>query len=183
MGGDERLLSRLDFDQSFGTAINRFCCQAVIGHPLTLCGKGHQKRGFLPLRDSIQCLTLGLENPPEKGEYRVFNQLEEVYGIADLAMKVQRVASDLGIAVEIDCIENPRVELQEHYYKPDHRRLLDLGYRPTHDMEGELRIMLADLLKYRQRIEAARGVLVPDICWDGTRRRLRSLEAPVGSAS
>ena len=71
MGDDERLQTRLDFDQAFGTVINRFCCQVVIGHPLTPFGKGHQKRGFLPLRDSMQCLTLALENPPSEGEYRV----------------------------------------------------------------------------------------------------------------
>src|SRR5204863_8822583 len=74
MGDDERLLTRLDFDQSFGTAINRFCCQTAIGEPMTPFGRGNQKRGFLPLRDSVQCLTLAFENPPPAGEYRVFNQ-------------------------------------------------------------------------------------------------------------
>ena len=81
MGDDPRLRTRLDFDQAFGTAINRFSCQAVIEHPLTPYGDGGQVRGFLPLRDSMQCLTLGLENPPEPGEYRVFNQFEETYSI------------------------------------------------------------------------------------------------------
>ncbi|MBI3778410.1 MAG: NAD-dependent epimerase/dehydratase family protein, partial [Gammaproteobacteria bacterium] len=89
---DERLLSRLDFDQAFGTAVNRFCCQAVIGHPLTPFGKGGQKRGFLPLRDSMQCLTLALEKPARAGEYRVFNQFQEVYNVTDLALKVQKAA-------------------------------------------------------------------------------------------
>ena len=64
MGADPRLRSRLDFDQCFGTAINRFCCQAVIGHPLTLFGRGKQRRGFLPLADSMACLRLAVENPP-----------------------------------------------------------------------------------------------------------------------
>ena len=82
---DPRLRTRLDFDQAFGTAINRFSCQAVIEHPLTPYGAGGQVRGFLPLRDSMQCLTLGLENPPEPGEYRVFNQFEETYSIRALA--------------------------------------------------------------------------------------------------
>ena len=93
MGNDERLLTRFDFDQCFGTAINRFCAQAVIGHPLTPYGKGHQKRGFLPLRDSMQCLTIAIENPPKKGEYRVFNQFEEVYDLYELAIKVQKVGN------------------------------------------------------------------------------------------
>ncbi len=170
-GDDERLLTRLDFDQSFGTAINRFCCQAVIDEPMTLFGKGHQRRGFLPLRDSMQCLTLAIENPPAAGEYRVFNQFEETYDITELALKVQKVSQELGLKAAIRNIENPRMELEDHYYKPDHQHLLDLGYEPTTDMEAELRIMLKDLIKYRDRIEAEKHVLIPDIRWDGTRRK------------
>lgn len=90
-------------------------------------------------------------------------------------MKVQEVAGEIGIEAEVHNIENPRMELEEHYYKPDHRHLLDLGYQPTHDMEAELRIMLADLQRYRSRIEAVKEVLIPDIRWDGSRRRSRYL--------
>lgn len=176
MGEDERLLTRLDFDQAFGTAVNRFCCQAVIGHPLTPFGKGHQKRGFLPLRDSMQCLTLALENPPAKGEYRVFNQFQEVYDVTELALKVQKVAGELGLEVEIRNLENPRKEMEEHYYNPDHQHLLDLGYQPTHDVEAEMRLMIQDLMKYRERIEAKREVLIPDVRWDGRREKVRFLE-------
>jgi UDP-sulfoquinovose synthase len=171
MGDDERLFTRLDFDQSFGTAVNRFCCQAVIGHPLTPFGKGHQKRGFLPLRDSMQCMTLALENPPEAGEYRVFNQFEEIYDVTELAEKVARVGKPLGLEVEVRNLENPRKEMEEHHYNPDHQHLLDLGYQPTHDVEAEMRIMLQDLMKYRDRIEARQELLIPDIRWDGTRRK------------
>ncbi|MBI2953579.1 MAG: NAD-dependent epimerase/dehydratase family protein [Chloroflexi bacterium] len=177
MGDDERLLTRLDFDQAFGTAINRFCCQAVIGHPLTPFGKGHQKRGFLPLRDSMQCLTLALQNPPKAGEYRVFNQFEEVYDITELALKVQKVAGGLGLDVTIRNLENPRKELEEHFYAVDHQHLLDLGYQPTHDVEAEMRIMIQDLSKHRERIEAKREVLIPDVRWDGTREKVRFLDA------
>ncbi len=177
MGDDERLLTRLDFDQAFGTAINRFACQAVIGEPLTPYGKGKQKRGFLPLRDSMQCLTLAIENPPEPGEYRVFNQFEETYTIYELAEKVKKVANELGLDTEIIPLENPRKEAEEHYYNPDHQHLLDLGYQPTHDMEAELRIMLTDLMRYRDRIEAVKDVLIPDIRWDGQRRKSRYLQA------
>jgi len=175
MGDDERLLTRLDFDQAFGTAVNRYCCQAIIGHPLTPFGKGHQKRGFLPLRDSMQCLTLALENPPKAGEYRVFNQFEEVYDVTELALKVQKVAATLGLEVEVRNLENPRQEMEEHYYNPDHQHLFDLGYKPTHDVEAEMRIMLQDLLKYRDRIEAKREVLIPDVRWDGRREKVRFL--------
>lgn len=175
MGSDERLLTRLDFDESFGTAINRFCCQAVIGHPLTPFGRGHQKRGFLPLRDSMQCLTLALENPPQAGEYRVLNQFEEVYDLTELAEKVRRVAGQIGLRVEIHNLENPRQEMEEHYYKPDHQNLRDLGYKPTHDVEAEMKIMLTDLMKYRERIEGKKEVLIPKIRWDGTRHKVAYL--------
>ena len=176
MGDDERLLTRLDFDQAFGTAVNRFCCQAVIGHPLTLYGKGHQRRGFLPLRDSMQCLTLALENPPDAGEYRVFNQFEEVYDVTELALKVQKVANELNLESALQNLENPRVELEDHHYNPDHQHLLDLGYQPSHDVEAEIRIMLGDLTRYRHRIEAKKEVLIPDIRWRGKHEKSQSLE-------
>lgn len=175
---DERLWSRLDFDQAFGTAINRFCCQAVVGHPITLFGKGHQKRGFLPLRDSMQCLAIALENPPRPGEYRVFNQFEEVYDLTELALKVQRVAHKLGMRVQVQHYENPRKELDEHYYKPDRQNLLDLNYVPTHNVEAEIEIMLHDLIPCRDRIAAFRNVLIPDLHWNGHKGRVRSLEMP-----
>ncbi len=181
MGDDEKLLTRVDFDQAFGTAVNRFCCQAVIGHPLTPYGKGQQRRGFLPLRDSMQCLTLALENPPRKGEYRVFNQFEEVYGITELAVKVKRVAATLGLNVEVRNMENPRDEMEEHYYRPDHQNLFDLGYKPTHDVEAEMGIMLGDLIKHRTRIEAKREALIPDVHWNGRRGKVHFLHPPVPS--
>jgi UDP-sulfoquinovose synthase len=176
---DARLLTRLDFDQAFGTAINRFCCQAVIGHPLTPFGKGHQRRGFLPLRDSMQCLTLALENPPLAGEYRVFNQFEEVYDLTELAVKVKRVAEGIGLPVTVRNLENPRDELEEHYYKPDRQHLRDLGYEPTRDIEKEICIMLEDLLRYRDRIEAKRDVLIPDVRWDGRREKVPFIDVAV----
>jgi UDP-sulfoquinovose synthase len=176
MGDDERFLTRLDFDEAFGTAINRFSCQAVIGHPLTPFGKGHQKRGFLPLQDSMQCLTLALENPPKSGEYRVFNQFEEVYDVTELALKVQSVAGELGLDVEVHNLENPRKEQEEHYYRPDHQHLFDLGYVPTRDIDDEIKTMLRDLITYSERIELKRDALVPKIRWSGQRERVPFIE-------
>lgn len=171
MGDDPRLRSRLDFDQCFGTAINRFACQAIIGHPLTLYGLGGQTRGFLPMRDSIQCLTLAIENPAEQGEYRVFNQFEETYTIEELADKVRQAGTDVGLTVDIHHYDNPRKELEKHFFEPDRQHLLDLGYQPTHDVVAEVRIMLQDLLPHRERILAKAESLIPDIRWDGSRRR------------
>ena len=171
MGDDPRLRSRLDFDQAFGTAINRFCCQAVIGHPLTIFGAGKQKRGFLPLRDSVHCMALTIENPPAEGEYRVFNQFEETYSIVELANMVQEVGNALGLNVEIYEYDNPRHEAAEHYFNPDRQHLLDIGYEPSHDVKSEMRIMIKDLMENKSRIMEKKEILVPDIRWDGTRRR------------
>lgn len=182
MGDDPRLRSRLDFDQCFGTAINRFCCQAVIGHPLTLYGSGSQTRGFLPLRDSMQCLTIAIENPPKPGEYRVFNQFEECYNVEELAYKVREAAASIGLDVAIEHYDNPRTEKEHHYYNPDRQHLLDLGYKPTHDAVAEMKIMLADLMQHKDRILEKRDILIPDIRWDGTHRRSHLLDPqPVNS--
>ncbi len=172
VGDDARLRTRLDFDQAFGTAINRFCCQAVIEHGLTLYGNGSQKRGFLPLRDAMQCLGIAIENPPVAGEYRVLNQFAEVYSVSELAAVVRSVASEYGIDVPIVNLENPRTEQQDHYYKPDHDRLFQLGYKPSHSVEEEVRLMIRDLLPYRDRIQAKVDCLIPDIHWDGDRARV-----------
>jgi UDP-sulfoquinovose synthase len=172
MGDDDRLRTRVDFDEAFGTAINRFCCEAVIGHPITPYGDGHQKRGFLPLKDSMQCLTLALENPPGPGEYRVFNQFERVYDITELAEIVRRVAARMGLEPTVRNTVNPRTELEDHYYNPERRKLIELGYRPTHDVEGEVEVMLHDLLAHRDRIEARRDVLLPKVRWDGRCREV-----------
>jgi UDP-sulfoquinovose synthase len=182
MESDVRLLTRVDFDQAFGTAINRFCCEAVIGHPLTPFGKGHQRRGFLPLRDSMQCLTLVLENPARAGEYRVFNQFEEVYDVTELALKVQKVARKIGLDVRVKNLENPRYEAEDHYYVADHKYLFDLGYKPSHSVETEAEIMLRDLILYRDRIKAKEQVLIPDIRWDGRRDKVGFLPAPAPPA-
>ena len=176
MGDDPRLRSRLDFDQCFGTAINRFCCQAVIGHPLTLFGVGSQKRGFLPLQDSVTCMRLAVENPPQRGEFRVFNQFENAYSISELAHVVQAVAAEIGLKVEIRHYENPREEQEEHYYNPDRQHLLDLGYQPTRDIKSVMKQMMKDLLDNRDRIQANAGVLIPDIRWDATRKRSELIE-------
>ena len=133
MADDPRLRTRLDFDQAFGTAINRFSCQAVIEHPLTTYGDGGQIRGFLPLRDSMQCLTLALENAPGRGEYRVLNQFAETYSVRDLADFVQKEALAVGLKPRVAPVENPRaaIERQQHHFAPDHDRLRELGYHPT----------------------------------------------------
>ena len=159
------LLTRFDFDQYFGTSLNRFCAQAVIDFPLTIYGSGEQKRGFIALRDSIQCITIALNNPPEKGEYRVWNQFDECYSILELASLVQRVGSEFGMDVKIKAIPNPRVEASKHWYNPVREQLPAHGFKPTHTIEEELRITLPILMKNKDRIESRRHVILPSTDW------------------
>jgi UDP-sulfoquinovose synthase len=163
---DDSLMTRFDFDESFGTVINRYCAEAVIGLPLTPYGEGKQKRGFIDLIDSIQCLTLAIENPAAKGEYRVFNQLDEVYSIADLAEKVVKVANNrLRIDVKVKNVQNPRVEKEQHYYTVDHEHLRNLGFKPTRTVEETVEIMLKDLSKYKGRILEKSEAILPKTMW------------------
>src|SRR3954468_1693509 len=128
---DERLATRFDYDELFGTVLNRFCVQAVIGHPLTVYGSGGQTRGFLNIRDTLACVELAALNPAERGEMRVFNQFTEQFSLLGLAELVKQAAEHLGYGVAIDHVENPRVEKEEHYYNAVHTKLLDLGLEPT----------------------------------------------------
>ncbi len=184
MDGDRRMRTRLDFDHAFGTAINRFCCQAVMEHAITPYGAGGQIRGFLSLSDSMQCLALSLENPPEPGEYRVFNQFDRTYSISELARIVRHAALELDLKADIVPVENPRerVERHGHHYAPDHQRLRDLGFRPTSDIATEVRGMLEDLLPHRDEIARHEQVLLPDVRWDGTRRCVGYVDEPLADA-
>jgi UDP-sulfoquinovose synthase len=111
--------------------LNRFCVQAVIGHPLTVYGSGGQTRGFLNIRDTLNCVELAAANPADAGEFRVFNQFTEQFSVLELAELVRHAAEHLGYAVEIQHCDNPRVEKEEHYYNAIHTKLLDLGLQPT----------------------------------------------------
>ena len=128
---DERLITRFDYDEIFGTVLNRFCLQAVIGHPLTVYGSGGQTRGFLNIRDTLACVELAATNPAEAGEFRVFNQFTEQFSVLELAELVKHAAEHLGYTVQIEHVDNPRVEKEEHYYNAIHTKLLDLGLEPT----------------------------------------------------
>ncbi|MFG2716281.1 NAD-dependent epimerase/dehydratase family protein [Streptomyces goshikiensis] len=162
---DPRLNTRLDFDEAFGTALNRFCCQAVIGRPLTPYGQGGQSRGFLSLADSLQCLTLAAENPPEHGEYRVFNQLRDVLSVRDLVRLVRDAGAGLGLDVQVKPVDNPRLEAEHHHYRPDADKLRQLGFTPSLPIEEELPVMIHRLLPYRDRISAHADRLLPTVSW------------------
>src|SRR5579864_1105903 len=112
---DERLETSFHYDEVFGTALNRFCVQAVAGIPLTVYGTGGQKRGFLNIRDTLRCVELAIINPAQQGEYRVFNQFTETYTVSQLADLVREQGLKLGLPVEVSHIENPRVERSEEH--------------------------------------------------------------------
>jgi len=162
---DENLFTRFSFDAVFGTVINRYCAEAIIGHPLTVYGKGGQTRGFLALQDSIQCISLLIDNPPEKGEYRVVNQFDEQYSVSGLAERVKRIGDKKGLDVSIQRIENPRVEKEEHYYKADHDQLKKLGFKATRHIDDEIGVMLDDLSEFDYRIQEKKDSLLRMIKW------------------
>jgi UDP-sulfoquinovose synthase len=154
--GDERLITRFDYDEIFGTVLNRFCLQAVIGHPLTVYGAGTQTRGFLNIRDTLACVELATLNPAEAGEFRVFNQFTEQFSVIELAALVKAAGEHLGYAVEIQHYENPRVEKEQHYYNAVHTKLLDLGLEPTLLGEELVESMIHLIERYKARaIESA----------------------------
>jgi UDP-sulfoquinovose synthase len=160
---DDRLLTRFDYDEQFGTALNRFCLQAVIGYPLSVYGRGQQRRGFLNIRDTMACVELAVVNPAAPGEMRVFNQLTEVFSVSELAYEVQSAARQLGMEVDVVEVDNPRVEAAEHYYNPVHTKLLDLGLKPTLLSDDLVTATLLTLAKYRER--AVTDVIAPRTKW------------------
>jgi UDP-sulfoquinovose synthase len=150
--GDERLITRFDYDELFGTVLNRFCVQAVIGHPLTVYGAGRQTRGFLNIRDTLACVELAALNPAEAGEFRVFNQFTEQFSVLELAELVKEAGEHLGYSVEIQHYDNPRVEKEEHYYNAIHTKLLDLGLQPTLLGEELVESIIHGIERYKGRV-------------------------------
>jgi UDP-sulfoquinovose synthase len=148
---DDRLMTRFDYDDVFGTALNRFCLQAVIGHPLTVYGKGGQTRGYLNIVDTMRCVELAVTNPADPGEMRVFNQFTEQFSVLELAQHVQKAGAEVGIDVRVEAIDNPRFELEEHYYNAAHTKLLDLGLKPHLLSETLIESMFAELERFKHR--------------------------------
>jgi UDP-sulfoquinovose synthase len=161
---DDRLLTRFDYDESFGTALNRFCVQAVAGIPLTLFGRGQQTRGYLNIRDTLQCIELSMLNPPAPGKMRVFNQWVEHFSVMDLAKHVKKAAREVGIDVTIAHYRNPRVEAEEHYYNPDHTGLFDLGLKPHYLSDSLVESVIRRVVQYQDRI--VKDSIVPRIYWE-----------------
>jgi len=137
------LRTSFHYDDVFGTVLNRFLVQAAVGSPLTVYGKGGQTRGFLNIRDTLQCVSLAVDNPADCGQFRVFNQFTEQFSVNDLAGKVSEAAKRAGVIVRVNHIDNPRVEQEDHYYNAKHSKLVDLGLEPNMLTDAALDRMFA----------------------------------------
>src|SRR5579875_1302640 len=157
---DERLATRFDYDAVFGTVLNRFVIQSVIGHPLTVYGTGGQTRGIIDIRDTVRCIQLACENPADRGEFRVFNQITEWLSVAEIAKTVANLSPR---PVEVEHLANPRVEAPEHYYRVKHTKLVELGLEP-HLLSDTLIESLFEITKrYAHRVR--REALRPAVNW------------------
>ena len=168
---DEALINRFDYDEVFGTVLNRFCAQAAVGYPLTVYGKGGQTRGFLDIRDTVRCIELACLNPAARGECRVFNQFTEQFSVLELARMVQAAARKMGMPVDIDFLPPPRVESESHYYNARHSKLIDLGLQPHHLSDSLLDSLMNIAIKYSDRIDSS--LFLPQVEWRNPRNQRR----------
>jgi UDP-sulfoquinovose synthase len=160
---NERLLPFFNYDEIFGTVLNRFVVQAVAGYPLTVYGKGGQTRGYLNIKDTLNCVRLSVENPADNGELRIFNQFTETFSVNDLAARVQETGSGLGLNVDIQHVENPRMEAEAHYYNPKHTGLMNLGLQPHLLSNETLSRMMEFVMKHKSQIRT--GQIYRKVRW------------------
>src|SRR3984957_3932659 len=177
---DEALINRFDYDDVFGTVLNRFCVQAAIGQPLTVYGKGGQTRGFLDIRDTVRCVELACLTPAKRGECRVYNQFTEQFSVLDIALKVQEAGKALGTKVEVDHIPDPRVEAEQHYYNAKHSKLLDLGLKPHLLSDSLLDSLMNIAMKYKDRVDTT--MMLPQVNWREP-RNARRLQTSIGGVA
>ncbi|WP_130860103.1 NAD-dependent epimerase/dehydratase family protein [Gracilibacillus phocaeensis] len=160
---DPVLTNRLDYDGVFGTVLNRFIIQSTIGHDLTVYGKGGQTRGFLNIKDTVRCIEIAAENPADKGEFRVFNQFTEEFSVGELAEKVQKVAEEESYPTAITHLDNPRVELEEHFFQAVNTKLKDLGLEPHLLNDNVIREILRTVIIHKSRV--IEGNVLPQASW------------------
>ncbi len=167
---DARLATRFDYDQVYGTALNRFCLQVAAGYPLTIYGRGGQTRGYINIRDTIRCVELAVLTPADAGEYRVFNQITEQFSLLELAEMVVKHSKTLGLRAEVTYLPNPRVEQEQHYYNAMHTKLLDLGLEPHLLHETLLESLMKLAIHYKDRIDPQ--LMAPTVNWRNTTNAL-----------
>jgi UDP-sulfoquinovose synthase len=163
MNMDARLMPHFNYDDVFGTVLNRFLVQAVAEIPLTVYGKGGQTRGYLNIKDTMKCVELALKNPADGGQLRILNQFTETFSVNELADKVVSAAKALDIEARIEHIKNPRIEKEEHYYNPVHRGLVDMGLESEYLTEDALVQMLRHVMRFKDRINP--DIVMPRVFW------------------
>ncbi|XP_068663419.1 UDP-sulfoquinovose synthase, chloroplastic-like [Aristolochia californica] len=169
----EELCNRFDYDGVFGTALNRFCVQAAVGHPLTVYGKGGQTRGYLDIRDTVQCVELAISNPAKPGEFRVFNQFTEQFSVNELARLVTKAGEKLGLEVRTVSVPNPRVEAEEHYYNAKHTKLIELGLQPHLLSDSLLDSLLNFAIRFKNRVNQKQ--IMPNVSWKKIGVKIRTV--------
>ena len=160
---DDQLANRFDYDEIFGTALNRFCVEAAMRHPLTVYGTGGQTRGFLDLRDTVRCVELATMHPPPPGEMRVFNQFTEQFSVLELAQRVFRRAVEFGLGPRIEHLRNPRIEKEQHFYLAKHTKLINLGLQPHLLEDATIDSLLREAGRHQDRIDLTR--IRPTVAW------------------
>ena len=144
---DERLINRFDYDGDYGTVLNRFLMQAVVGHPLTVHGTGGQTRAFIHIQDTVKCIALAVANPPQPdGKVAILNQMTECHTVRDLARLIARLC-DASVAF----VPNPRNEAAENDLRVSNRTFLDLGLHPITLEQGLLEETRDIAAKYADR--------------------------------
>jgi UDP-sulfoquinovose synthase len=149
---DDRLKTIFNYDELFGTIVNRFIAQAVINYPLTVYGKGGQTRGYLDIKDTMQCVYMAEQTPAKSGNLNIYNQIMETFTVNQLAELTQQVGQELGYDVKIKSIKNPRIELEEHYYNPSYQGLIELGVKPHYLNKESMRAMFNMVDQYKEQI-------------------------------
>jgi len=160
---DDRLKTLFNYDEVFGTVVNRFIVQAVVGYPLTVYGKGGQIRGYLNIKDTLQCVHKSELTPAKSGELRIFNQIMETFSVNQLAELTKKVGTKLGYDVEIKSIENPRKESEEHYYNPTYQGLVNIGVEPHYLTEEVMEGMFRVVERYKDNIR--KDIIFRGIRW------------------
>ena len=160
---DQRLRTFFNYDEIFGTIVNRFITQAVVGYPLTVYGKGGQTRGYLNLKDTLQCVHKSEQTPAKQGELRIFNQMMETFSANDLAEKTARVGQSLGYDVQIEHLENPRKEMEEHYYNPTYQGLIEIGVEPHYLTDEVMADIFRSVALYKDQIR--KDIIFRGIKW------------------
>jgi len=160
---DPRLRTIFNYDEIFGTVVNRFITQAIVGYPLTVYGKGGQTRGYLNIKDTLQCVDKSVQTQASPGELRIFNQIMETFSVLELAELTRKVGRKLGYDVQVKNIENPRKEAEDHYYNPTYQGLIDIGVEPHFLTEDVMEGMFRVVEKYKENIR--KDVIFRGIRW------------------